>query len=281
MADERKDRPAAENANKADVGASMSPTEQEVPTEAGAVDKEAGEEDRRKAVLMWAEGWLSAERLTPYLEACGSDVDKALDLYRWNVLLGQFLVRDISYFEVALRNAYNDTMGSRWDGDEHWLLDDGSPVRRPVVRKSGKGSSDVNRVNRIIIDKAVAGLPDGFTSGDLVAGLTLGFWVHLTDRSREAVIWRTGLYTAWPKGTNRAELQDCLDGILRVRNRIAHSERLFDPKRPQLSPRKADADAVRLLGQLQPEAAEYLRRAEDMTLDRFLEEHPVPANVEL
>ncbi len=46
-------------------------------------------------------------------------------------------MRDISYFEVALRNAYNDTMGSRWDGDEHWLLDDGSPVRKPVVRKSG------------------------------------------------------------------------------------------------------------------------------------------------
>ena len=43
-------------------------------------------------------------------------------------------------------------------------------MRKPVVRKSGKGSSDVNRVNRIIIDTAVAGLPDGFTSGDLVTG---------------------------------------------------------------------------------------------------------------
>ncbi len=39
----------------------MSPTEQEEPTEAEAVDKEAGEENRRKAVLTWAEGWLSAE----------------------------------------------------------------------------------------------------------------------------------------------------------------------------------------------------------------------------
>ena len=71
----------------------VSPTEREVPTE--TVDKEAGEEERRKAVLMWAEGWLSAERLAPYLEACGGDVDKALDLYRWNVLLGQFLMRDV------------------------------------------------------------------------------------------------------------------------------------------------------------------------------------------
>ena len=170
MADERKDQPAAENAGKVEDGANRSPAEKEEPTDAETADEGKGERDRRKAVLMWAEGWLSAERLALYLEACGGEIDKALDLYRWNVLLGQFLVRDISYFEVALRNAYNDTMGSRWDGDEHWLLDDGSPVRKPVVRKSGKGSPDVNRVNRIIIDKAVAGLPDGFTSGDLVAG---------------------------------------------------------------------------------------------------------------
>lgn len=254
MADKRKDQPVAENVDRNEQGS---------------------------GILPWAEKWLSAERLAPYLKACGGDADKALDLYRWNVSLGQFLMRDISYFEVALRNSYNSVMESRWDGDAHWLLDDGSPVRRPVVRKSGKGESDANRVNRIIIDKAAEGLPKGFSTGALVAGLTLGFWVHLTDRAREAVIWRTCLYTAWPKGTNRAELQDRLDGILRVRNRIAHNERLFDPRSAQLSPRRANADAVRLLRQLQPEAAEYLCGAEDATLDEFLEEHPAPVDVEL
>ena len=88
----------------------MSPTEQEEPTEAEAVDKEAGEENRRKAVLTWAEGWLSAERLAPYLEACGGEIDKALDLYRWNVLLGQFLMRDISYS----RSRYAMPTTTRW-----------------------------------------------------------------------------------------------------------------------------------------------------------------------
>lgn len=71
-------------------------------------------------------------------------------------------MRDISYFEVALRNAYNDTMEARWDGERHWLLDGDSPVRRPVMRKSGKGTVDVNRINRKIIDVAVSGLPEGF-----------------------------------------------------------------------------------------------------------------------
>lgn len=254
MADERKDQPVAESADRDEQGS---------------------------GILPWAEKWLSTERFVPYLKACDGDVGKALDLYRWNVSLGQFLMRDISYFEVALRNSYNSVMESRWDGEAHWLLDDGSPVRKPVVRKSGKGESDVNRVNRIIIDKTVNGLPKGFSTGALVAGLTLGFWVHLTDRAREAVIWRTGLYAAWPKGTNRGELQDRLDGILRVRNRIAHNERLFDPRNAQLSPKRVNADAVRLLGQLQPEAAGYLLGAGDATLDEFLEKHPAPVGVEL
>ncbi len=235
----------------------------------------------RGQILPWAEKWLSAERLAPYLKSCDGDAGKALDLYRWNVALGQFLMRDISYFEVALRNSYNAVMETRWDGEAHWLLDDGSPVRRPIVRKSGKGEVDANRVNRIIIDKTMGRLPKGFSVASLLAELTLGFWVHLTDRSREAVIWRTDLYRAWPKGTNRAELQECLDGILRVRNRIAHNERLFDPRRAQLSPRKVNADAVRLLGQLQPDAAEYLRDVENETFDKFLERHPAPVLVEL
>ena len=125
------------------------------------------------------------------------------------------------------------------------------------------------------------GLPKGFTTGKLVAGLTLGFWVHLTDRSREAVIWRSGLYHAWPKGTNRAELQERLYGILRVRNRAAHNERLFSPKRDELSPRRVDADAVGLLGMLCPEAEDYLYGGGALPLDAFLAEHPAPAEVEL
>lgn len=229
----------------------------------------------------WVGRWLSTARFAPYLDASGNDIEKALDLYRWNVSLGQFLMRDISYFEVALRNAYNDIMMTRWDGDMHWLLDDASPARKPVVRRSGKGSVDVNRVNRKIIDIAVSDLPAGFSTDDLVSDLTLGFWVHLTDRSREAVIWRTGLYSAWPKGTRRSDLQNRLNGILRVRNRIAHNERLFNPVRVQLSPARANGDARELLCQLCPEAASYAWKSDGETLDTFLARNPAPVDVRL
>ena len=125
------------------------------------------------------------------------------------------------------------------------------------MRKSGRGELDANYTNRHIID-AAAGLPRGFPHGALVASLTLGFWVHLTDRSREAAIWRTCLYRAWPKGTRRKELQRSLNGILHVRNRAAHAERLFDPAKAELSPLSAVSDAMRLLRDLCPEAAERL-----------------------
>ncbi|WP_302855110.1 Abi family protein [uncultured Slackia sp.] len=239
------------------------------------------EDEQAPSALPWAEKWLSAERLTPYLKACGGDAEKALALYEWNSSLAQLLMRDISNFEVALRNACNAAMESSWQGDAHWLLDENSPARRPVMRKSARGMLDSNRINRRTIDAAVDGLPKGFSTGNLVAGLTLGFWVHLSDRSREAVIWRSGLYRAWPKGTNRAELQERLYGILRVRNRVAHNERLFDPKRPELSPKKVDTDAIELLGILCPEATDYLYGEGGAPIGKFLNEHPAPVAVEL
>ena len=237
------------------------------------------QENRCMAERSWAERWLSSERLAPYLEAGNDDLDVALKLYRWNAEPGQVLMRDISHFEVALRNAYDAVMRECWQGGTHWLLDDESPARRQVVRKRGK--ADANDVNRKIIDRAAKGLTPGYSAGQLVSSLTLGFWVHLTGRNREAVIWRTCLHHAWPRGTNRTELQDRLDGILRVRNRVAHGERLFDPKREQLSPTRVDADAVRLLGLLCPRAAEYLYPNGVAPIEEFLEKNPAPANVSL
>lgn len=229
----------------------------------------------------WIDKWLSRDRFSPYLITCDGDIDRALALYEWNLSLGQVLMRDISHFEVALRNAYNDVMESCWEGESHWLIDEASPVRRPVMRRSASGMLDSNRVNRKTIDAAVRTLPHGYASGDLVANLTLGFWVHLADRSREAAIWRTHLFRAWPRGTRRAELQERTYGILRVRNRVAHGERLFNPKQGMLSPVRVDADAVRLLRLLCPEAAEYLYPDGVAPIEGFLERNPAPANVRL
>lgn len=74
-------------------------------------------------------------------------------------------------------------------------------------------------------------------------------------------------------------------GALAARRRFprppAHNERLFSPKRGELSPRRVDADAVGLLDMLCPEAADYLYDGGALPLDAFLAEHPAPADVRL
>ena len=103
----------------------------------------------------WAERWLSQARLSPYLAACDGDAGRALDLYLWNVGLCQVLVADISHFEVALRNAYDRVLRENWGGTGHWLLDDASPVRAPIMRTSrSKKVLDVNVANRKAISQA-------------------------------------------------------------------------------------------------------------------------------
>lgn len=65
--------------------------------------------------------------------ACGDDA-VALDLYLWNIGLAQAVLKDVSFFEVALRNAYDRAISSTWNGSDHWLFDGESPVRRPILR---------------------------------------------------------------------------------------------------------------------------------------------------
>lgn len=230
----------------------------------------------------WVERWLSHKRLAPYLAACGCDVERALDLYEWNISLGQVLMRDVSHFEVALRNAYDRVMGERWGG-AHWLLDDGSPVLRPIVRMSKNGNPrDVNLVNRRAVAEARSNAHDKDDPDQVIANLMLGFWAHLTDRSRERDLWIPYLNAAWPRGTDRNGLNHALAAISRVRNRVAHNERLFDPLTEALSPTSADADIIRLLRALCPEAAEQLYGNGGRTpVELFCEEHPAPADVRL
>lgn len=227
----------------------------------------------------WAEGWLTSPRLKPYLATCAGDFEKALDLYEWNLAVAQILDRDIAHFEVALRNAYDRVMRETW-GDG-WLLDGTSPVQKPIVRTNKRGKqTDLNRVSRKTIKYAEAGLPRNHTRDDLVAALTLGFWVYLGDRPREAEVWRAGLYKAWPKGTNRAELQKRLLGILHTRNRVAHPERLFDPNESCPPPTVAERDTIDLFRTLCPDAATWVYGVdEELPLERFLQQYPAPPGI--
>lgn len=231
----------------------------------------------------WAERWLSPSRLSSYLDLCGGDVDRALDLHEWNLMLGRALMGDIAHFELALRNAYDRILTERFEGDEHWLFDARSPVTRPIMRMSkAKKQRDVNMVNRRAIDDARGRAHDPANPNQVIAGLMLGFWAHMTDRSRERDLWIPYLHAAWPAGTDRAKLNLQLEAINKLRNRVAHSERLFNPGPDGCSPARVDAEMLALFRALSPQAYEGLYGNENTTtVERFLDDHPSPIDVRL
>lgn len=228
----------------------------------------------------WATRWLSEARLRPYLDACEGDIDLALELHEWNLGLGRALMGDIAHLELALRNAYDRALTD--EGGQHWLFDPNSPVTSPIVRKSKSGKErDVNLVNRRAIADAMSRAHDPCDPNQIVAGLTLGFWAHMTDRSRERALWIPHLHKAWPVGTDRAALNLRLSAANKLRNRVAHNERLFNPGAKGCSPKSVDTDIIEMFTALCPDAAARLSNGTSPAIDGYLEQHPAPVEVEL
>ena len=140
----------------------------------------------------------------------------------------QAVLKDVPFFEAALRNAYNRTISPTWNGSDHRLFDDASPVRRPILGKDKRGQVNAaNRLNRNPIGHLRNGLRESATADDVVSNLTLGFWAHMTDRSHERALWIPSAHKAWPKGTPRNDVNNRIARINKVRNRAAHHEHLF------------------------------------------------------
>lgn len=227
------------------------------------------------APLMWMERWLSEPRLRRYLDVCQGDFARALELYEWNLDLGAVLMKDIAYFEVALRNAYDRIMRERYVEGGNWLFDDQSPVNRELPRKTRSGSvRDANALNRKAIKDALTLGGREASPSSVVAHLPFGFWAHLSDRAHERVLWIPYLQRVWPRGTNRTELDARIRLINECRNRIAHHERLFQPSKVELEPAAVDRIIVDLLYQLVPEGSWLLSDGETQ-VERFLRERPL------
>lgn len=126
-------------------------------------------------------------------------------------------MKDVPFFEVALRNAYNRTTSSTRNGTDHRLFGDASPARHPILGKNKRSRvNDANRLNRNSIDRLRNGLRESATIDDVVSNLTLGLWTHITDRSHERALWIPSIHKAWPKGTLRNDANDRIARIKRA-----------------------------------------------------------------
>lgn len=177
----------------------------------------------------WHEAYLGMERFQIFLQAVGNDRSRAITLVDWDREMRGELHKALGEWELALRNAYDAVMRSWWKGDKHWLLDSQSPVQRPIFHKY----KDINGQSRRSIAKAVSyakrTLKEGeeVSPNDVVANLSLDFWRYLSTKAREKSLWVPVLHRAFPKGSDRAQIDHQIDVLYRIRNRIAHLEPIF------------------------------------------------------
>lgn len=160
---------------------------------------------------------ISAERFQPFLDECGGDPLIALRLYYWDGEASRAFLSALRDFEVSMRNSFHSRLAGRYGRADWW--------DSPRVRLTTKGLQQVSGAKLALRQE----LGPNVAPGDMVAKLTLGFWVGLTGRGQnyEMQFWNPALRHAF-RGYQgrRGALQQQLDHVRRFRNRIGHHERI-------------------------------------------------------
>lgn len=168
--------------------------------------------------LVAVRGVLSEARFGTYLAAAGHDCDRAWRLHLWNARLGEAFHLPIQTVEVCLRNrldgVFTNEFGQDWGTKRAFkdLLDE-------------KTLSDLTVVMTRIENRRLPRV-----NGQIVAGLSFGFWIALLGPRFNPRIWSSNLRTAFPHlpaHLDRDKVAQRFRKIAQLRNRISHHEPLL------------------------------------------------------
>jgi hypothetical protein len=241
------------------------------------------------------EDLISPARYERYRAAARGDTARAARLYMWNCDLSAAYWPSIALVEVAIRNAIDMQLCShlgvtRDDGWHTEVLAD-----RPRIHLTPKECDKVKKsIEAFDRRNNAAGQPRVEpTGGDIVADLSLGFWVSLVGegipRGHANVydyfpkLWRPFLHKAFPHYgpgmTSAGLLRNHLRTFELLRNRIAHHEHIFT-----LSPNHNLDNIIALAGFIDPTLADYIRGNQQVMVvaSRYssfvLQESPTPGD---
>jgi hypothetical protein len=150
--------------------------------------------------------------------AAGHVEARALALYQWNAQLGEAFHLPIQSVEIALRNRINSvlvaTFGADWWQETAFLAVADKRQREQIE----EAKSRITKRGQAIV------------TGQIVAGLSFGFWVSMLDARYNPSVWSHALASGFPhlpKGKTRSDLQKASRHIANFRNRIWHHEPIF------------------------------------------------------
>jgi hypothetical protein len=162
---------------------------------------------------------ISPERWRTYLIAAGFDEELAQRLYLWNASIGQSFHFPLQSVEVALRNVLHGVLSAQYGGQ--WSTDNGC---RAILRQ--QQLDDISKARQRL--KRIHGGPP--STPQLVASLSLGFWVSLLRRDYNQSIWNAHTAAAFPNlqaGESIVTVSRTGTAIQDLRNRIFHQEPLI------------------------------------------------------
>ncbi|WP_438469389.1 Abi family protein [Vibrio vulnificus] len=195
---------------------------------------------------------LSSTRLSTYQKPnlCDTTQEQSLGLYVWNKQLSGLFYPVLQVLEIALRNAiYNSYIEhenqqieatfpqAQW-GVEKAKIDPFWFANIYTRTNNRTAFSQINKAKSDLMREGKAITPD-----NLIAKLTFGFWVHMTDKNhRSSTTGATPIIELWPHLTRKVfphalahdgtalsinNISSKLFDVNLLRNRIAHHEPIW------------------------------------------------------
>ncbi|WP_155846467.1 Abi family protein [Aquaspirillum serpens] len=172
------------------------------------------------ASLSKAEDTLTRSRLGKYLRVTRNNLQQALRLYVLNAKVSAAVMTDLHYIEIAMRNRFDRELtnqyGISWFNNTQFLNLLNEMTRRILLKAQRNAEKHWPK-----------GIP--LPPGKIIAELTFGFWLRLTDSKLEHTLWVPCLHKAFSpnKAPKRATFNQQLEKLRQLRNRVAHHEPIF------------------------------------------------------
>jgi hypothetical protein len=190
---------------------------------------------------------ISPERWRTYRFASGFRQEVAHRLYLWNAAVGQSFHFPLQTVEVSLRNVTHAALSAQYGAN--WCSD--MNCRRMLGLRLEAALRKAEHRYRKIYDCSP-------TTPQLLASLSLGFWVSLLRKPYRAVLWNDHAIDAFPNlgaGETMARVSSVGTSIQDLRNRIFHQEPLIGQNLSQ-----AYADILKMLGWICTETREWVQQ---------------------
>lgn len=175
----------------------------------------------------------SYSRVSRYVRAANGDKKKAQRMYYANARIAQSFLPLLSFFEVILRNQLHYALAAHF-GDVKWLISQktgfmSDPRLIYKEKKTGKMKkndflkSEVRRSEKVLQDQG-----KNITAGRIIAELNFGFWNSLYETHHYKLLKGVPcqIFESLPTGYGRKEVNEIIQEIRQLRNRVSHNEPL-------------------------------------------------------